>query len=308
MRKILSIIFAAAFATQLSAQCPLFFSVANSEQSPEVSGADIEYLNERLTQLASAEGFVSAPGMTQFAITAKFNKIYQETLAGPPVQTAVRTYLTLYAVDSADKSIYASESFELRGTGTSESRAYINALRQLSPNNKKITGFFASARKKILDYYDNSYPQILAKAKKFAERHDYEAALWYASKIPECSKGYGEASQLQLEYFKKYIDARGLDLYTRANAFWSTSPDAEGAQQAYALLAEIDPDAACYGQALKLMQEMKTELKSDKEFEMRTKYADALDIDRRRLDAAREVGVAYGKGQQPSTTYINWIK
>ena len=53
---------------------------------------------------------------------------------------------------------------------------------------------------------------------------------------------------------------------------------------------------------------MKKQVKSDRDFEYRQKYNDQIDLERRRIEAARAVGVAWGNGQKPTTTNIAWIR
>lgn len=53
------------------------------------------------------------------------------------------------------------------------------------------------------------------------------------------------------------------------------------------------------------MAEIKKQIRSDIDFEMRDKYKDSIDLEKRRIDAARAVGVAFGNGQQPQTTNLN---
>ena len=74
------------------------------------------------------------------------------------------------------------------------------------------------------------------------------------------------------------------------------------------MLAQIDPDASCYKEAGNLMKEIKSQVRSDIDFEMREKYADNVKTERDYIDAMKAVGVAYGKGQQPSTTNLMWLK
>ena len=38
------------------------------------------------------------------------------------------------------------------------------------------------------------------------------------------------------------------------------------------------------------------------------KWQDGVDLESQRINAFREVGVAYGQGQQPTTTNIGWLR
>ena len=82
----------------------------------------------------------------------------------------------------------------------------------------------------------------------------------------------------------------------------AASPNAIGAPQAGVYLAAIEPDAKCYSEAVALYNEIKTNVGEDWKFEF--KYYDERSLERERINAYKEVGVAFGKGQQPSTTVI----
>ena len=49
-------------------------------------------------------------------------------------------------------------------------------------------------------------------------------------------------------------------------------------------------------------------MRSDIDFEMRQKYNDQVKIERERIAAIRAIGVAYGKGQQPTTTNLMFLR
>ena len=99
-----------------------------------------------------------------------------------------------------------------------------------------------------------------------------------------------------------------LFLLTRARALWAAGQDQNTAYEVCSLLAQIDPDAACYADAAKLMTEVKRQVRSDIDFEMRQKYNDQVKIERERIAAIRAIGVAYGKGQQPTTTNLMFLR
>ena len=58
----------------------------------------------------------------------------------------------------------------------------------------------------------------------------------------------------------------------------------------------------------KLMKEVKSQVRSDIDFEMREKYHDQIKLEKDRIAAARAVGVAFGNGQKPTTTNLMWLR
>ena len=126
--------------------------------------------------------------------------------------------------------------------------------------------------------------------------------------IPLCSQGGEAANAYGLKLYTKYLDRMNLFLLNQAKALWAAGQDQETAYSVCAMLAMIDPDAACYAEAEKLMKEIKSQVRSDIDFEMREKYHDQIQLEKDRISAARAVGVAFGNGQKPTTTNLMWLR
>lgn len=292
----------------MAADCEIHLMTCPVEQLSEIPEEINEQMMTRFTSALAKVDVSASPDFGQFFLTGKFSDIYKDVVPGPPKKHALHTTLTVYVGDAINKTVYSTCTFDLRGVGTSEQRAYINALSQLNGSNKKLTDFIDKARVKIVDYYDKNYRNILSKASLAAKMRNYEEALMYAASIPECSKGYSSAVSAMLDYYQNYIDYEGQMLLAAARAAWAESPDREGAEAAHGYLVQIDPDAACYPQASSLMNEIKKVVKENWDFENKEKYHDSIDIEKQKIEAARAVGVAYGNGQQPTTTNLMWLR
>ena len=72
-------------------------------------------------------------------------------------------------------------------------------------------------------------------------------------------------------------------------------------------LSQIYPEASCYPEAENLYNEIKAKVLDDWKFEMK-KYQDGVDIEMARISAMRDVGVAYGEHQQPTSTNIGFLR
>ena len=288
--------------------CKVNLAVAPITQGEDVPEGVSEFLESRLAQLVTTDGVSLDPAIGQFFIAGKFNHISENVVPGPPIQTALHTNLTLYIGDMQSKTIYASTTVELRGVGTSGQRAFINAMRMVNERNAKIESILNSGRNKVIDYFNKNINTIIAKAKRAASQKRYDEALWILSSVPECCNGYGQVSKLEQTYFSMYIGNEGEKILQQARAAWAASQDKEGARTALALLSLIDADSSAYPAANKLIEEIRQSIRDDKFFEEREKYNDSVDTEQLRIDAIRQIGVAYGRGQQPITTNVNWIR
>lgn len=312
MKKItftLAIVFLTFFASFSSmAECLINLSAVKAPQTESVPAATENYLLTRLQNALSADGIAVDDGLSQFFIAGRFSHIMEDVLPGPPMQSALHTALTLYIGDMSSETIYASTTLDLRGVGTSSERAFINALRQLNARNQQIESFVNTARRKIISYFDSNYQQIIAQADRAAAQHNYEEALWRLNMVPECCRGYDQVRAKTNVMFKNYIDQQGVALLSQAKAIWAASHDPASASDAFAFLLQIDPESSAYPAAQNLVKEINESVKSDRQFELRQKYKDKIDMEKSRINAAREIGVAYGRGQKAQTTNIMWLR
>jgi len=259
------------------------------------------YLETKLSQIVTKDGIAGA-GFGQFYLISKFALLNKDILPGPPVMISQKISVTLSLFDYFGEKVIASTTLELQATGANENKAYINGIRNLNPDNAKVQEFLKSGKEKMLSYYDNNYNTIIKKAQNLAAMKQYEEALFYLSAVPECSKGYDATTAVAKSVYKEYIDYHCLRTLQQARSAWAASPNAAGAAEAGEYLAMIEPDAKCYSDALALYNEIKNSVKEDWKFEF--KNYDERALERERINAIREVGTAFGKGQQPSTTVI----
>ena len=302
----LGILLATAFAGNAE-QCDLHIQVVTPDTEMCAGDASVgNLLASRLTRALTADGVTADGSYGQLYISGRFDDIYKETLPGPPVQTVVHTSLTLMVADIFGNKVFDSETFDLRGVGTSPQRAYINALSQLNSRNKALERFIDRARGKVISYFDANYRSLLAKARTAAAQHDFDQALYLTSLIPQCSAGYPEAERAMLKYYQQYIDNEGQILLNKARAEFAMMPNAEGASRAYAYLNRIDTESSAYGAAQSFAREIEKQTKAEYNFQVHQKYNDANTLRLKQIDAARQIGVAFGSGQAASTTNILW--
>lgn len=308
-KTLLTLLIGAASALCLHAGADCELDVQLIAPDPSESDAPEQVNSMLMTQLEQAlhaAGLSAGDDYGQFYMSGRFTDAYKELLPGPPKQWVVTTHLTLYVADLGSSKSFASKTFELRGVGTSEQRAYMNALRQLSRQTGGLRAFVKDAESRTVAYFDRNYKAYLAKAQTAAAKGDYKQALYYSTIIPYCSVGWDEAEKATLTYFKKDIDQDGATLLMEARGLFAASPNAQGAAQAYVVLGRINPGSASYPAAMKFAEEMNRQTKAEYNFEVHEKYKDNLAKDKAMIQAAKEIGVAYGRGQKAQTTNILW--
>lgn len=288
--------------------CAMPINIQLDEEFTNVPQAANNVLKQSLDRIAVANGLATDSPTTPFILTVHCDVMDKSNLPGPPVQTVYNLGMTFYIADTFTKKKFASSYVTLNGVGTGEVKSYIDAFRRINANSKEIQSLISSGKNKMMAYYDSQYPNIIKEAKRLASLKDYEEALAMVLSIPVCSKGGDEASKYGLQLYNKHIDRVNLYLLKKAQTLWAANQDQETAKEVCEMLAAIDPDAACYADAAKFMKEVKAQVRSDIDLEMRVKYNDQIKLEQDRIAAIRAVGVAFGNGQKPTTTNIMWLK
>lgn len=302
----LAVALAAATAGAATAPCDLNIQVVAPNEQMCSDPTVAQLLATRLMQVLTADGVAASESYGQLYISGRFDDLYNETVPGPPMQVAVHTTLTLMVADVVENMVFASQAFELRGVGTSQQRAYINALSAINANNSAFRSFLDNASAKTIAFFDKNYRQLLQRASTAAAREDFAQALYYCSLIPQCSKGYSEAESALLDNYQKHIDYEARKLIDKARSAFAVSPNADGAIEAYGYLNQVSPNSKLYSQAQSLAADIQKQVKVEYDFEVHQKYEDQLALKKSLIDAARQVGVAYGNGQKSTTTNLLW--
>lgn len=286
-----------------ASDCEMYIQVLPVEGvSSEIS----DLICSRLQNALTADGSVASGDYGQFYVVARCNDLYKETLATAPLQVAVSTELTLGIAEIETGTIFTSKTFSLKGVGSTEQRAYINALKGISGSNNLLKSFINTGKEATIKYFDKNYKTFLAKAKRAASMQDYGQALYYSTLIPSCCIGYDDAESAVSSYYQAYLDEEGEKNLNEAKAAFAVSPNADGAEKAYSYLSQINVRSKAYDRALNFADKIKAQTKVEYDFEVHQKYADNRDLRNSLIDAARQVGVAYGQGQKSTSTNILW--
>ncbi|MBR6121844.1 MAG: hypothetical protein IKQ05_05580 [Prevotella sp.] len=308
VKNFLTIICFTAGISAYAQDCVMPISIQLDEDFTNVPVAARTVLQQSLNRVATENGLTTDALTTPFVLTAHCDVLDKSNLPGPPIQTVYNLGVTFYMADTYTQKKFGTAYVALNGVGTGEVKSYINAFRQISTSNEDILSLIKRSKKNMMDYYNAQYSNIIKEAKRLESLQNYEEALTMVLSIPVCSKGGDEASKYGIQLYTKHLDRMNLFLLNQAKALWAAGQDQQTAYEVCAMLAQIDPDAACYGEAGKLMKEVKSQVRSDIDLEMREKYRDQIRLEKDRISAARAVGVAFGKGQKSTTTNLMWLR
>lgn len=313
MKKILSILSCLMFVVSLYAQyadAPISgnipITVVGSAQQNVPEGTNT-FIENKLQQIISQNGLGSADYYGRFVITASFMPVTKDIVPGPPKQFAENFDITFYIVDNIDQKIFSSTTVSARAVDRSEEKVLNKAIQSINVKSPQMTSFVNEGREKIVNYYISQADRIIATAQSLARQRNYEAAFYELSAIPQaCGAAYDKAIATGNVIFQEYVDYMCDVNLAKARSAWMAEQNSYGAYEAGEYLSQILPDAKCYGNAEALYREIKAKVLDDWKFEMK-KYNDQVSLEQARIDAWRQVGVAYGRNQKSDTYNVTWL-
>lgn len=266
-----------------------------------------EYLINKMRHLVSNHVGTTDLTNMQFGIVADYDIVDKHVIGGTPTKIIYELGLSLYIVDLKRERIFETCNQNLKGIGDNETKALINAFQKLNVNNTQIKNFILSGGKKIVDYYDDAYPKIIKSVKALASMNHFDEAIYNLMSIPECSKGYEVAmNELQIVY-KQFVNHHCQENLAQARAAWLASPNSDGASVASVYLSEIYPDAACYEEAKELAIEISKKLGVEQKI-MLQQLKDSMQLERQRIEAMRDIAIAYVTAQSKQKITNLFIK
>lgn len=264
------------------------------------------YAITKLKQIAAKNGVAANENFSRFFITMEVVPMTKDILPGPPTKISQNSEVTFFFCDYFDQKVFATTSISQVGVGDNETKCFINVIKGINTNSKDLAAFMDEGKRKVIDYYNANCQNIIKKATSLAGQKQYEQAIYELTSIPEVCDCYDDVLVKTQEIFQAYMDNECNKNLALAKAAWAAEQNSNGAAEAGLYLSQIYPDAKCYGDAQELYKEIKGKVLDDWKFEMK-KWDDLISLESQRINAAREVGVAYGNHQQPTTYNMPWI-
>jgi hypothetical protein len=264
-------------------------------------------LLNKLNQIASRNGIGGSTLNNRFIITANVVVLTKDiTPTAPPMQ-AFTLEVTLYIGDGLEGTLFSSTSVTLKGVGETETKAYFAALKNLKVADPKFQSFIEQGKNKIIEYFNSQCDFILKEADMLVSRNEFDAAIAKLVSIPEvCKECFDKAMDKIGPIYQQQIDRECKVFLAEAKNLWNSNQDMYGAEQASYFLGRIEPNSVCFNEALEFSNIIaKRVLELDKrEWDFKLKQQqDDVDIQKATIQAARDVGVAYGNNQPQNVIY-----
>ena len=119
------------------------------DQMPEAARS---MLSNKISQIVTQNGMGGSARNERFILTANITILTKDIIPGPPPMHAYTLDITFYIGDGIEGTKFASKSVQMKGVGTNETKAYIEAIKLVKPTDPGIQSFVEEGKKKIMAY------------------------------------------------------------------------------------------------------------------------------------------------------------
>ncbi|KAA5535102.1 hypothetical protein F0919_10955 [Taibaiella lutea] len=270
----------------------------------------------KLIQIANYKNIGSVSVNPRFIITAAINTLSKNILSTAPTMIALDLEITFFIGDGQQGKIFATTSKYVKGVGTNETKAFMDAIKHIRPEDSALQAFVIEGREHVFDYYKTKCDQVLNEADLLIAANKYKEAVYNLMLVPEeCTKCFERCLQRVREIVPQKAHFNCEKLLLKAKAQWVASLDERGADSAAATLALIDEDInpECDKQIKTFITEISSTIKqrNNREWDYKEKSQEAkLDVANEMIKSYRDMASDYAKNNPPPQTYNieHWIR
>ncbi len=178
----------------------------------------------KLNQITSNNGMGGSQANPRFIITANVNVGTKDIIAGPPQMIAQNIDITLFVGDAVTNTIFSNTTLSLKGVGTNENKAFIDALKTINPKNKEVLAFLEEGKTKIINYYSTNCDFIIKDAQALVKQEKYDEAIFQLSLVPDvCKDCYFKCLDTLTQIYQQKIDADCKVKFNEAKVTWTAA-------------------------------------------------------------------------------------
>ncbi len=266
-------------------------------------------LMTKLNQITTMNGIGGSQANPRFIITAAVNIGTKDIIAGPPQMIAQNIDITLFVGDAISNTVYANVTISIKGVGTNENKAFIEAIKTINPQNKDILLFLEDGKKKVLNYYSTQCDFIIKDALTLSKQEKYDEAIYQLAIVPNvCKECYFKCLDTIVHIYQQKIDTDCKAKLSKAKTMWAGQQNISNAENVLNILSDINYNAACFSEVNLLTKQINNKLMADEKARLELalkKYNDKIDLEKKQIDAYKEVAVEYAKNQPKTITYNN---
>lgn len=274
------------------------------DQMDSMPAAAKKNLESKLQQIIIQNGMASSPGSSRFIITADVSVLTKDITPSAPPMKAYTLNVVLYIGDGIEGKSFSSYSTNVIGVGENDTKAYMNAMKNIKTSDPDYTAFVDKGKQKIVEYYESQCDLIIKEATQLAAVRKYDEAIWKLTGVPSiCTTCWDKCLTALAPIYQEKLDYECQMKLADATRLWNGDQSWDGADRAGKILKTIDPKAACFKDAKALSDKIGAKIKEVEGREWNLTYEKEVGIQKDLIEAYKEVGTAYGKNQPQNVTY-----
>ena len=203
--------------------------------------------------------------------------------------------------------LFSSISRQVKGSGNNKQTAITNAISKIPTNDAQFKAFIETGKGKIIQYYESKCQDIMTKSESLVKMQNYDEALGLLQTVPEEVSCYNKVQEKSIEAYKAYQNQKCAKQIQEAK----TTLAANNYNSALEILSQIDPSATCFNESQTLMKnaESKIDVEEKKQWDLKMKvYGDNVALEKQRINAVKDIAVAYYKSKPTTVNYSYIIK
>lgn len=154
----------------------------------DIPSSSKNMLESRMKQVLTKNGMAAETTNAVFIMKAEVNEISKEITPTSPPMHAFSLEVVFSIVDRINGNVANSTSVQVRGVGTNENKAYLQAFKQINASSPQLRKFVDISKEKILEYYNSKCDDILKYANTLKEQGKNNEAISFLNSVPGISK------------------------------------------------------------------------------------------------------------------------
>lgn len=221
-------------------------------------------LKTKMDQITTSTGMGGSDANPRFIITASINIGTKDLIPGPPQMIAQNMDVTFFIGDAIKNIKFASTTLSVKGVGTNENKAFIEAFKMINTRNKDLAAFLEEGKRKIVQYYATECDFLIGEAFTLVKQEKYDEAIYQLTLVPEvCEECYFKTLDTMNYIYQRKIDADCRVKFTEAKGVWASGQNPANAESVAEILAEVNPFASCQNDVQNFIKAIDAKLRAD---------------------------------------------
>ena len=277
-------------------------SVVTPENSEYLNSKQLSKLRNKVLKIASANGMSSSGFNSNFVMYPIFEIYGEDLVEGMQNIFILEVEVTLVIKQVENNMIFSTFTAEIEGNGNTKNEAVVNSISQIPTRSADVKNFVKEGKQKIVDYYEAQCQSIANQAETASKKGDFEEAFAIIMAVPSevsCSQDLSDLSiRIYKEYQNKVCKENMLEAKSRVSA--------GNYDDALDVLSDIDPSTVRYNDAKSTIAKIESKVSAEKKKEwdfMLQRHNDAVSLQKERINAVKDIAVAYYKGKRRTYNY-----